>query len=375
MPGLYIHIPFCVKKCKYCDFVSFQNRDEFKDRYINCLIKEAAEYKGENIDTVFIGGGTPTTLSCVQLEKLLSALRENFNIDKNAEFTCEMNPGTADKDKLRVLKRCGVNRLSMGVQSFCDDELKKIGRIHTAAQADGAIRDARECGFENISIDLMSALPSQTFESFKKTLLHAVEKNPEHISCYSLILEENTPLYAEYEAGKLILPSEDDERDMYEFACNFLEKNGYAQYEISNFAKEGKCSRHNMKYWQCREYIGLGIAAHSYYKGVRYYNTSDLPVYLSRNFHSDGKITLTLEDKIEEFMIMGLRMTAGISRTEFKRRFNISVDDVFREEIKKFVSGGFLCDDGENIRLSRKGISVSNSVMCEFAVCNIKKNI
>lgn len=373
MPGVYIHVPFCVQKCKYCDFVSFANRSEYRDRYIESLADEMKKYKGEYADTVFIGGGTPTSLSAIGLDRLLSYTNENFCIADGAEFTVEANPGTVDGEKLEILKRNGVNRISIGVQSFCDGELKKIGRIHTAKEADDAIDAARACGFDNVSIDIISALPGQTLESFKRTLYHAVEKNPDHISCYSLILEKNTPLYAEYESGELILPDEDTEREMYDFACDFLDKNGYAQYEISNFAKKGKESRHNIKYWQCSEYIGLGASAHSYYKGKRFSNTCDLSSYLSGKYRLENEEELSLEDKIEEFMIMGLRMMCGVNRNEFKKRFNIALDDVYKSEIEKFTKGGFLEDDGMNIRLTKRGIPVSNSVMCEFAVCNIKK--
>lgn len=375
MYGLYVHIPFCVKKCKYCDFVSFRGRDGYKDRYIDCLVDEIKQYKGAEVDSIFIGGGTPTVLSANLFKRMFSAIWETFNVKADAEITCEMNPGTADGKKLAAMRECGVNRLSIGVQSFDDGELAKIGRIHTAAMAEEAVRTARACGFENISIDLMSALPFQSKESFKKTLEKAVGVSPEHISCYSLILEEGTPLFEEYENGLISLPDEDTERDMYELACDYLEKCGYKQYEISNFAKSGRQSRHNIKYWQCREYIGAGLASHSYIDGVRSFNTSDLAAYLSGKYKADGGEPLSRGDKIEEFMIMGLRMTEGISRREFKSRFAVEADELFGKEIKKLTAGGFLEDDGKYIRLTRPGISVSNSVMCEFAVCNIKKDI
>ena len=371
--GLYIHIPFCVKKCKYCDFVSFDNRSEYTAGYIDAVINEMKEYAGERADTVFIGGGTPTVLADANLEKLLDAVNKFFKLSGNCEFTVEANPGTVTEHKLSILKNGGANRLSIGVQSFSNDELKKIGRIHDAAAAQRTIDMARECGFDNISIDLMSSLPGQTMQSFSETLNCAISKNPEHISCYSLILEENTPLYDEYAFGSAELPDEDSEREMYDYACDFLSKNGYNQYEISNFAKPGKESLHNIKYWKCMEYIGIGLAAHSYYKGKRFFNTSDLKQYLSGEFHSPEVSYLTVGDKIEEFMIMGLRMNEGVKKSEFKSRFGYDMYELFKDVIERFTSAGFLCDNGESISLTHKGIAVSNSILCEFTDFNIKK--
>ena len=373
MPGLYVHIPFCVKKCKYCDFVSFESCED-KDRYIDALIGEMKSYKGVFCDTVFIGGGTPTSLNAKQLKRVIDAINENFVISEAAEFTVEANPKTLDIEKLALMKKLGVNRISVGVQSFSDIELQKIGRIHNAEDAKNTLKSIKESGFDNFSLDLMSALPSQDFESFKKTLETAVSQTPKHISCYSLILEDGTPLNDEFERGELSLPDEDTERRMYEFACEFLEKNGYRQYEISNFAIAGFESRHNIKYWQCEEYIGLGLAAHSYYNGMRYSNTSDLNRYINGNYSSGEKEVLTLADRVEEFAIMGLRMTKGISKNEFSKRFGMDIYEVYGAEIERFEKIGFLVDDGDNIFLSRSGISVSNSIMCEFAVCNLRNN-
>lgn len=373
MVGLYVHIPFCIRKCKYCDFVSFDCSDSLKGSYIDMLETEAEKYRGIEVDTVFVGGGTPTSLEVEELEKLLKIIKCNFIIN-NAEFTVEANPKTLTEKKLKILKTYGVNRISVGVQSFDDDELLRIGRIHDAKNAFETIELIKKCGFENISIDLMSALPSQSFESFSKSLKTAVLCKPSHISCYSLILEEGTPLFLEYEKGNLDLPDEDTERKMYEYACDYLESEGYKQYEISNFAKEGMESLHNIKYWECREYIGLGIAAHSYYKGIRYSNTNDLSQYLNGKFSSGEKSVLTLEDKIEEFMIMGLRMTRGVSKDEFYKRFGLRIENVYKNEISKFIDYGFLIENDGFLRLSREGISVSNSILCEFSICNLKKD-
>lgn len=374
MPGIYIHIPFCIKKCKYCDFISFDNRAKQKHLYLENLVREMTEYKGLCADTVFIGGGTPTSLNAEQLEYLLSNVKKNFSIPYDAEFSIEANPQTLNPEKLSVMKKYGVNRISIGVQSFCDSELLKIGRIHTAETAKNTIRLIRRSGFSNFNIDLMSALPSQTMDSFKKTLQIAADENPAHISCYSLILEENTPLFKEFENSGLILPDEDTERAMYDYACNFLESKGYRQYEISNFAKPGMESAHNIKYWQCMEYVGIGLAAHSYFNGCRFSNTESLSAYLGGEYHLQNHIKLSLKDKIEEFMIMGLRMRCGISRNEFFKRFGIKIENVYNDELNKFLSTGFLSEKNGNIFLSKKGISVSNSIMCEFAVCNLKNN-
>ncbi len=374
MYGLYVHIPFCLKKCKYCDFVSFDNREELKEKYLDKLIEEMGEYRGFLIDTVFIGGGTPTSLNAHEIKKLLLAIRGNFQIKEDAEFTMEANPKTLDEEKLSIMKMYGVNRLSIGVQSFCDNELFKIGRIHNAEIAKETIALVRENGFKNINIDLMFALPDQTMESFKKSLEAAVENNISHISCYSLILEEKTPLYEENKEGKLVLPDEDTERKMYDYACEFLEKNGYEQYEISNFAKKGYKSRHNIKYWKCNEYIGIGLGAHSYLSGERFQNTEEADKYLSGEFHLDNREALTLSDKIAEFMIMGLRMRKGIEKKEFSKRFGMEIEAVYKKELDKFLKSGFLIEEDGNVFISKEGISVSNSIMCEFAICNVKIN-
>lgn len=374
MTGVYIHIPFCVKKCRYCDFISFDTRKEYINLYLEAMKKEFVTYKGICADTVFIGGGTPTCMEEYQLEMLLSEIRENFEICADAEFTVEANPKTLSRKKLELMKRYGVNRISIGVQSFNDKELLKIGRIHSAMEAEETVGLVRSLGFDNFNIDIMSALPEQNFESFKKTLKKTVDCNPAHISCYSLILEENTPLWRENEKYGLNLPDENTERYMYEYACKYLEEVGYRRYEISNFARPGAESKHNLKYWKCEEYIGLGLAAHSYFNGARYYNTNDLAAYLSGKYSAGEKEILTLKDKVEEFMIMGLRLRDGISKNEFKNRFGMDIDLVYHDEIEKFITGGFLKESNGNLFLSDKGVSVSNSIMCEFALCNLKIN-
>ena len=310
--GLYIHIPFCLKKCKYCDFISFTNKENQFDKYLEALKREAQEYNGEEINTVFIGGGTPTILSCAQLSFLFEIINKTFKIKENADFTIEANPKTLDKEKLNILKSGGVTRISIGVQSFNNNELKLIGRVHNSHEAIKTAELINNFGEFDLNIDLMLSLPHQTEESLLKTLYKTVNLNPSHISCYSLILEEGTPLHNEYQNNKFELLDDEDDRKLYHMAVDYLKNYGYSRYEISNFAKANKECKHNLKYWSCDEYIGLGIAAHSYINGVRFNNTSELDKYLSDGFHSDDKIILKKQDKISEYIIMRLRLAGGI---------------------------------------------------------------
>lgn len=366
MKGLYVHIPFCLKKCDYCDFISFTNCEENHGKYVDSLIDEMKEYTGEEINSVFIGGGTPTILSPILLDRLLKNINENFKISDDCEFSIESNPATVTKEKLLVLRTHNVNRISVGVQSFNDDELKMIGRIHDSSSAYETINLIKENGFKNINIDIMSALPMQTIDKFMYSLKCAVECESTHISCYSLILEDNTPLEKRYSKGEFTIPDEELDREMYHNACDFLEKNGYIQYEISNFAKNGYKCRHNIKYWNCDEYIGVGIAAHSYIGNKRYYNTSNLSDYLNGKYHCDDVAILTQKDLLEEFMIMGLRMNKGISENEFKRRFGADIHEIYSSVLDKYIKMGFIIYQNGRYFLSKHGFDVSNSIMSEF---------
>ena len=366
MQGVYIHIPFCMQKCRYCDFVSYCGQEDIHAEYIEALGREMAQYRKTKADTVFIGGGTPTILVPALLDRLLSLIRDNFQLAENTEFSVEANPKTLSPEKLRILKNGGVNRLSIGVQSFCDEELRVLGRIHSAADAYNTVWMAKNAGFENVNLDLMSALPGQTRKRFQLTLEQAVKLEPAHISCYSLILEEGTPLAADYARGCFQIPDEDEDRDIYEYACAFLAEQGYMQYEISNFAKPGFSCRHNLKYWECQEYIGLGAAAHSFDGTSRRKNTFVLAEYLEGRGIGQIEAVLNREDKISEFMIMGLRKADGISEHDFFRRFGVELDAVYGKEIRKFLGGKFLEWQCGRIFLTRKGISVSNSILCEF---------
>ncbi len=364
--GLYVHIPFCIKKCKYCDFVSYIDKATLFDSYIDDVLVEASEYENEQIDTVFIGGGTPSILSCEQLKRLFDGLYKTFNITDDCEITMEANPQTLDKEKLLILKDCKVNRLSIGVQSFCDDELKAIGRIHNSKTAHNTIKLIKELGFDNFNIDIMLGLPNQTTNSLKKTLETAISLKPTHLSCYSLILEENTPLYEEYKNGVYSEITDEYDRSLYTLAKNILKDNGYFQYEISNFSKPGYESKHNLKYWNCDEYIGLGVSAHSYLNGVRFYNTSDIDEYLQKKFHNDEKIILSIDDKISEYIIMRLRLSRGINENEFYERFKTGFYEKYKTILDKFIKAELIVCENNCYKLSEKGIDVSNSIMCEF---------
>lgn len=365
--GLYIHVPFCVKKCRYCDFVSYCGKEADYDAYIDALINEMSQYAGTAVDTVFIGGGTPTLLSSMQLKRLCGAVFKEFKLSGGFEFTVEANPGTIDSEKASVLLDMGVNRLSLGVQSFNDNELKAIGRIHDAKTAYDTVLAAKRAGFNNISIDLMTALPGQSMETLMNTLKVAAKLPLNHISAYSLIIEDGTPLAADYERGLLDIPDEDTDRDMYAAAKSFLESRGFYQYEISNYAMKGYESRHNIKYWECREYIGIGAAAHSYVDGVRYSNTSSLKEYMKGNFCGGERDILSKDDMIFEFILMGMRMNRGISEAEFRLRFGADIRKMYGKLLERFKNGGFIENAGGYIRFTDKGRDVSNSVLCEFA--------
>jgi len=366
MRGLYIHIPFCVKKCAYCDFVSYPDCLDREKEYLSALCDEFKRYEDKQVDTVYIGGGTPTALSTDGLILLLDNIFNYFDVTDDAEITIEVNPKTADIKKLSALRLAGVNRVSIGVQSFDDEVLSAIGRIHTAQDAANCILDAKFAGFKNISVDIMFGLPNQTLESLKNTLFRAVTSGVTHISCYSLILEENTPLFESVKRGDLSLPDEDTEALMYDTVCDILKKSGFKQYEISNFAKEGFYSRHNIKYWDCEEYIGCGAAAHSYFKGKRYSNTENIDEYINSSLRQKDTVTLSTEDKMSEFMFLGLRKIDGVSLYDFQIRFGVSLESVYGDVVKKYMSLGLLRIEDGILMFTPQGIRVSNTVLCEF---------
>lgn len=367
MRGLYIHLPFCRKKCSYCDFVSYMGIYGIEDDYINALLAEFDLYRGESIDTVYFGGGTPTSLKTKNLIKLLNGVFSTFNVAQNAEVTVECNPNTADFEKFRALIACGANRLSVGIQSLDDKCLRTIGRIHTAYDASKCIDDAVRAGFLNLSVDLMFGLPGQSLKSVQNSVRGVLAMpNICHVSCYGLILEENTPLWKQAHAGEVTLPDEDTEFEMYCKIKELLQSNGIYQYEISSFAKDGFQSRHNLKYWSCEEYIGCGAAAHSYFNGVRFCHTPEPESYIKNPGARLEEMIISKKEQMSEFMFLGLRKNAGISVSEFSLKFGYRPDEIYKNVIEKFTRVGLLISAGDTLRLSEKGVYVSNTVLCEF---------
>lgn len=367
--GVYVHIPFCVKKCAYCDFVSYENRTAEAPRYTDAVLREAAAYRGTTVDSIYIGGGTPTALPSDQLVRLLAGLFDIFTVAPQAEITVEANPGTADEAYFASLAAAGVNRLSLGVQSFCDDELSALGRIHSAKEAEAAVRAAYTAGIFNLSLDLMFSIPRQTQTSLQKSLETAVSLPISHISCYSLTICENTPFGRLAEEGQMPLPDEDTDRAFYTQICEFLDKNGLARYEISNFARPGREARHNTKYWRRVPYIGLGAAAHSFWENRRFENPPQTEAYYAV-VHGAKKRSgevISPADAMSEFMFLGLRMTReGISSAAFAKAFGTELDAVYGRQIEKLLRLGLLEKEGDRLRLTGRGIDVSNSVFCEF---------
>ena len=366
---LYVHIPFCVRKCQYCDFLSGPSDEETKDRYIEALLKEicAAEHTEDyEIVSVFIGGGTPSALKAEAIASIMRTLQEQFFFCEDAEVTIEANPGTVDLEKLTIYRNVGINRLSLGLQSTDAEELKLLGRIHSYEEFLKSYEWAREAGFSNINIDLMFAIPGQTGEAWRQHLYQVAELNPEHISAYSLIIEEETP-FAEQ---NLDLPDEDTEYQMYEDTAEILERYGYRQYEISNYAKQGYMCRHNAGYWQRREYLGFGLGASSLYGGMRFSNTHQMQEYLKESRNSDqirkDVTVLSRNEQIEEFMFLGLRMTEGISEKKFEENFDVRLMDVYGDILQKYEETGFMEHIETKWRLTRKGIHVSNHILADF---------
>lgn len=372
--GLYIHIPFCRQKCLYCDFPSFAGREDLQEHYTASLLAEirrrAQMCQGRIFQSVFFGGGTPTALPLPLLERLAREVFASFHITEGAEITTEANPGTLSLETARTLRGIGFNRLSIGVQAWQNHLLKRLGRIHTIEEFLENYRIVREEGFRNVNVDLMFALPGQTLEEWQETLEQATILEPEHISAYSLILEEGTPFYREWEEGKLTTVSEELDREMYRFAVDFLAEKGYTQYEISNFAKPGRQSRHNRIYWQAEEYLGLGLGAHSFWNGERFHNPYGLEEYMQaggipERLEQDRE-KISEQDALAEFMFLGLRLTEGVAFAAFRERFGREMKDVYGSRIDKLARQGLLAADGAGIRLTRRGIDVSNVVFGEF---------
>lgn len=369
--GIYIHIPFCKQKCFYCDFTSFASKEEFQEKYILALIKEIKFFLKNNpqteISTIYIGGGTPSYIDSKYIKQILELLNT-----KNIETTIEVNPGTADFSKLKDYKDAGVNRLSIGLQSTENALLKLIGRIHNFEDFLNTYNMAKKAGFNNINADLMIGLPTQKIEDIKKSLNKLIELDLKHISIYSLIVEENTILSKKIDENELELPDEDLERNMYWYVKNFLELNGYKHYEISNFAKPDFESKHNLACWEQEEYIGFGVASHSYIDGVRFSNTENLDEYILNCENGEFEKNKTIHevqnkfDMEKEFMLLGLRKIDGVSIQKFKNKFDENPVYVFRNELNKLVEENLITIDLDNIKLTNKGIDLANLVWQEF---------
>lgn len=400
--GIYIHIPFCKHKCYYCDFVSFSSKEEIVEKYIKTVIKELKKYlenkefmKNYNVTTIYIGGGTPSYIDSKYIEEILKEIEKNLvNNDtkfQDIEVTLEVNPGTINEEKVNLYKEAKINRISMGLQSTNDQILKQIGRIHTYNEFLDAYSIVKKAGFDNINIDLMIGLPNQTISDVKESLNKIIELNPNHISVYSLILEEGTVLDKLIEEGKMELLDEELERNMYWYVKNTLEINGYNHYEISNFSKIGKESKHNLNCWEQKEYIGIGTSAHSYINGVRYCNKSSVEKYIENINNKDIDVNEIIklgngdksflekveevyeideiqssEDKKREYMLLGLRKLEGVKISNFKEKFVENPIYVYHKELEKLVEEDLIRIDGDRIFLSRRGIDLANLVWEEF---------
>ncbi|WP_317854084.1 radical SAM family heme chaperone HemW [Chakrabartyella piscis] len=371
--GLYIHIPFCIQKCRYCDFPSYAGLEDRYLPYVEALCKEI-ETKGKlakeyTVKSIFLGGGTPTVLDANSLDLILQTIKTSFYIEETAEITIEANPATIDAKKLKSLRNSGYNRLSMGMQAWQNRLLQRLGRIHRIEDFVEDFKQARRAGFQNINADLMFALPEQSFVDWKETVEEVIALVPEHISAYSLIIEEGTPFYGEYEAGTLEPMEEELDRQMYEFVVTRLAEAGYHQYEISNFAKMGKESIHNRIYWERTPYLGMGLGAHSCFGGKRFHQTYDMETYLQAEdfltIEEDAE-EIDTKEAMSEFMFLGLRLTEGIAYERFQEYFGVTLNSVYEVEIQKLVEEGLLIQDVVGIRLTQRGTDLSNLVFERF---------
>lgn len=372
MVGLYIHIPFCSKKCYYCDFVSYVKSESLMDEYVDCVLKELSLYKNVKFDTIFIGGGTPSYLDEKSFLKLLSGIQK-LTVDSNIlEFTVECNPGTLNYEKLKIMNCYGVNRLSIGLQSINEKTLSAIGRIHTLDDFEQSLNNALNVGFKNINADLIFSIPYESFDDYVRTLNVVINYELSHISAYNLILEENTKFYNLYKNNKFKELDEDTQSKMYEYTKYFLESNGFNQYEVSNYAKNSQKCIHNLIYWNLDDYVGIGVGAHSFFKGKRFENTRNLREYIkmiNTNTHNYiNEYTNSINDSIEEFVMLGFRKIDGISLKDFKNKFEKDFNEVFREQILKYKKENLLICENDRVFLSEKGICLMNFVLKDFII-------
>ena len=375
--GIYLHIPFCVQKCRYCDFLSFPAEEEIQVKYVKKMEEEIRRFPQKErwtIKTIFFGGGTPSILGSTQIIELMQVLKEEFSIEKDAEISIECNPGTVDKEKLYAYGEAGINRISFGLQSSDARELKLLGRIHTYETFLESYEMARTCGFYNINVDLMSALPGQTVQSWNQTLKNVLDLNPEHISAYSLMIEEGTPFYDLYEkdlelreAGKpcRLLPSEEEERRMYYDAKRMMEEYGYFRYEISNYAKQGYECRHNIRYWERKDYAGFGIGAAELIENIRFKNTCNLKEYMEGQFKKEKEV-VDQKAQMEEFWFLGLRMMKGVSAKAFFEQFGLKIEDLYAPVLNRLMRQELIHEEKGVYRLTDLGIDVSNYVLAQF---------
>ena len=376
---LYVHIPFCVRKCEYCDFLSAPAGADTQQEYVRNLLLEI-EQKGVRctdyeVTTIFFGGGTPSILKAGWIADILNAIHRNFKVRKDAEITIECNPGTLTFEKISIYKSAGINRISVGLQSASDADLRELGRIHTYEDFLKSYDLIRKKGFSNVNIDLMAALPGQTLKSYEQTLRRVLALKPEHISAYSLIIEEGTPFYEKYEADELLrekgekpqmLPSEETERLMYERTKELLLAHGYERYEISNYARRGYACRHNIGYWRRENYLGFGLGSASLLENERFHNTTDLTDYLGGDYLAYEQEKLDKKSQMEEFMFLGLRMTEGISTECFRQTFGLTVELVYGPVLEQQIADQLLRKEDGRIFLTERGLDVSNYVMAQF---------
>ena len=360
MTGIYIHIPFCQTKCPYCDFYSMRGTDEKKDLYLEALNKEIAYHENISADTIYLGGGTPSVFGKDRLKSLIENAKKQFHFS-NGEITVEVNPSSCDEELIKTLASAGVNRISMGLQSAVDEERKFLGRHSDREKVEKSIELCKAYGIENISLDVMLGVPEQTMESLEKTLKFVVNSGAKHISAYILKIEENTLFHRRKDT--LPLPDEDTVCDMYEFVCDYLEKSGFNQYEISNFSKPGFESRHNLKYWNSEEYLGLGPAAHSFMNGKRFYHERSFEEYLKNpaEYIPDGD-----GGSFEEFAMLKLRLAKGLSKEEVSKKFSIEKFENILKNSQRFIDIKLMNSDGENLYFTKQGFLLSNTILSEI---------
>lgn len=365
----YVHIPFCTQICYYCDFSKVFIKNQPVDAYLEALIKEFESYQISSLKTLYIGGGTPTAITAKQLDYLLSHLQQHLQLDQLEEFTIEANPGDLTEDKIAVLRQSAVNRISLGVQTFNDKQLKQIGRSHTEAQIYATIASLKEAGFQNISIDLIYALPGQTMQQVKENVAKALSLDIPHLSLYSLILEHHTVFMNKMRRGKLQLPTEDLEAEMFEYIISEMEANGFEHYEISNFTKPGFESRHNLMYWNNDEYFGCGAGASGYLNGIRYRNRVPIQHYLKAVAEGNARLSeelLTKEEMMEEELFLGLRKKSGVSVSRFQEKFGLSFESRYGPVVRELQAQGLLVKDKDFVRMTKKGLFLGDSVAEKF---------